>query len=62
MCEHRIVDNLLSTEDSHYSELGQRRIKHNYVLTQSYARFVLFTMINTNPLYNMSSLTSIVSR
>ena len=31
MYENRIVDNLPSTEDSHYCELGQRRIKHNYI-------------------------------
>ena len=48
MYENRIVDNLPSTEDSQYCELGQRRIKHNYIHTQSYARIVLFTMINTN--------------
>ena len=49
------LDNLPSTEDSHYCELGQRRIKHNYIQTQSYASIVLFNMINTNLLYNMRS-------
>ena len=47
MYKNCIVDNLPSTEDSHYCELGQRRIKHNYKHTQSYARIVLFNMINT---------------
>ena len=61
MYENRIVDNLPSTEDSHYCELEQRRIKHNYIHTQSYASIVLFNMNHTNLLYNMSSWTSIVS-